>query len=108
MRYYVRISVHNLKLTSSKSKKLISSIQELKNLEGIIIKTGSEFDSYIENEGNDSKIFFTEIEFYVDGNLETTELFANRVANLIQWKLKITENELHFEITNSQKIGFYG
>jgi len=109
MRYEVIVSASNLYLMPAQARNLLSEIESIDDLNGIRIYTGFVYDSLIENEGSDSEDFYTQIKFYVDGDLETGVSLASKVMGGIESMFKeIRENSLYFTLTDVNSIKQYG
>ena len=106
MRYKIIISIQNLRLNTYESKKLLKIIQGINGLDGIVLKTGLEYDSNIEDDGDDSEMIFTEIDFYADGNEETATIIANEAISLVIKSHKISLNSFCITLTETENIIF--
>jgi hypothetical protein len=107
MRYEVDISVGDLRLSPSDSRKLIKVIQGINGFDTVIIKTGSEFDSNIEDDGEDSETMFSEIVFFVDGNVENASPIAYEVINQIETKFDVPKKRIVLTMTEIENIIFF-
>lgn len=107
MRYEVVISVSDLRLSPSDSRKLIKVIQGIKGFDTIIIKTGSEYDSNIEDDGEDSETMFSEIVFFVNGNVENASPIANEVINQIETMFNVPKKRMVLTMTEIENIIFF-
>ena len=107
MRYEVVISVGDLRLSPSDSRKLIKVIQGINGFDTVIIKTGSEYDSNIEDDGEDSETMFSEIVFFVDGNVENASTIANEVINQIVTMFQAPKKRIVLTMTEIENILFF-
>ena len=107
MRNEVRISTQNLKLTAVNSRKLINHLKERLDLNDISINTGLSYDSNIEDEGEDSESYFTEIVFYVNGDEEKCIYTAQESIQEIGELLKTRIEGYYFRLTDIENINQY-
>jgi hypothetical protein len=107
MRYEVVLSVGDLRLSPSDSRKLIKVIQGINGFDTVIIKTGSEFDSNIEDDGEDTETMFSEIVFFVDGNVENASPIAYEVMNQIETMFDVPKKRIVLTMTEIENIIFF-
>jgi hypothetical protein len=93
MRNKVMISIVDLKLNTVESKKLLKLIRGIEGLDGSELKTGLEYDSFIEDGGEDSEMVFSEISFYVDGDAEIATIIASKAVSLIRTEHETLTNK---------------
>ena len=106
MRYKVMITIVDLKLNAFESKKLLKLIRDIDGLDGSELKTGLEYDSFIEDDGEDSEMVFSEISFYVDGDEENATIIASKAVSLIRTEHKTLENKFVVTMTETDNIIF--
>lgn len=107
MRHQVIISTKNLKLTAVNSRKIINLLKERICLDCIIINTGLSYDSFIEDGGEDSESYFTEVKFYVNGDIEMCIYNAQKSIQVIGDLFKIPKEGFYFTLTEVENIDLY-
>jgi hypothetical protein len=108
MRYEVVVSIYSLKLTAIDSRELLKAIQNIDGFEeGVRVSAGVEYDSNVEDEGEDSEFSYSEIKFYSNGTEEKASTIANKVVNQTKILFDFPETGLFFTLTEIENIISY-
>jgi hypothetical protein len=106
MRCNFKILIIGKKLNTKKSKQLLNIIQGMDGIDGIVLKTGLEYDALIE-EDEDSETAFLEISFYGEGDEESGTVIVNKAVNLIKSTLKFSEKAMVVTMTDCEGVHFF-